>query len=263
MPLVDAHVHLRTGKLSGTLRPASVELALSLLQEDMEQAGVATSLVVTYPEDIPTLAREASRFPGRLYSLLWFDSRRPERSLHELISLVDRFPTVLIGVKTVFPYLSQSLLQREFFPLYALCQERQLPIQFHCGGSPTMEMLCHPNLFAALARAFPRLTLVCLHSGGGWYQAMPPLLAAYANIFLEVEGIQLHEAQLNLPPRVLPYLLQQADTTKIMFGSDRLVREEKYFRRVQFIQSIPPPHRDHVCYRAAARVYRLPMAADG
>ncbi len=81
MPLVDAHVHLRTGKLSGTLRPASVELALSLLQEDMEQAGVATSLVVTYPEDIPTLAREASRFPGRLYSLLWFDSRRPERSL--------------------------------------------------------------------------------------------------------------------------------------------------------------------------------------
>ncbi len=126
-----------------------------------------------------------------------------------------------------------------------------------------MEMLCHPNLFAALARAFPRLTLVCLHSGGGWYQAMPPLLAAYANIFLEVEGIQLHEAQLNLPPRVLPYLLQQADTTKIMFGSDRLVREEKYFRRVQFIQSIPPPHRDHVCYRAAARVYRLPMAADG
>lgn len=263
MLLIDAHVHLRTGKLSGTPTPASAELALSLLQDDMEQAGVTTSLVVTWPEDVSVLAREAARTPGRFYSLLWFDSRWPERSLRELVSLVERFPTVLMGVKTVLPYLSQSPLQRELLPLYAFCQERQLPIQFHCGGNPTMEMLCRPDLFAVLARAFPQLTLVCLHSGGGWYRVMPRLLAAYANIYLEVEGVQLHEAQLHLTPRVLPYLLQQADTAKIMFGSDRLVREEKYFRRVQFINNIPPPYHADVCYRTAARVYRLPISADG
>jgi predicted TIM-barrel fold metal-dependent hydrolase len=263
MPLVDAHVHLRTGKLAGTPTPRSAELALSLLLDDMAQAGVTTSLVVTWPEDVPALAREASRAPGRLYSLLWFDSRWPDKSLQELISLVDQFPAVLLGVKTVFPYLSQSPLQRELLPLYAFCQERQLPIQFHCGGNPDMEMLCRPDLFAVLARAFPQLTLVCLHSGGGWYRLMPRLLAAYANIYLEIEGVQLHEAQLNLTPQVAPYLLQQADTAKIMFGSDRLVREAKYFRRVQFIQNIPSSYRDNVCYRTAARVYRLPIATDG
>jgi len=255
--IVDAHTHLRTGKLSGTPTPASAELALQLLQEDMEQAELTTSLVVTWPEDVPVLASEAVHSPGRVYSLLWFDSRSPDRSLQELVLLVERFPAVLIGVKTVFPYLYQSPLQREFFPLYAFCQERRLPIQFHFGGNPRMEAVCHPSLFAVLARTFQQLSIICLHAGGGWRQEIPHLLATCPNVYLEVEGLQLHEAQLNLPPQVLPYLLQHCRSEKIMFGSDRLGREEKFFRRVQFIRSLPPPYREDLCYRTAANVYRL------
>ena len=257
MRLVDAHTHLRTGKLSGTPTPASAEIALQLLQEDIERAEVATSLVVTWPEDVPALAQEAARSPGKLYSLLWFDSRRPDRSLQELALLVARFPSVLIGVKTVFPYLYQNPLQQEFFPLYAFCQERRLPIQFHFGGNPRMEAVCHPSLFIALARTFPELPIVCLHTGGGWYREMPHLLATCPNVYLEVEGLQLHEAQLNLPPQVLPYLLQRRGSAKLMFGSDRIGREEKFFRRVQFISSIPLPYRDDLCQQTATRVYRL------
>jgi predicted TIM-barrel fold metal-dependent hydrolase len=260
MFLVDAHIHLRTGKLSGTPTPASAEFALQLLQEDMERAEVTTSLVVTWPEDVPVLAREAVHAPGKLYSLLWFDSRRPDASLQELALLFERFPSLLIGVKTVFPYLYQNPLQREFFPLYTFCQERQLPIQFHFGGNPRMEAVCRPFLFATLARVFPQLRIVCLHAGGGWYTEMPSLLATHPNMYLEVEGLQLHEAQLNLPPHVLPYLLQRCGSAKMMFGSDRIVREEKYFRRVEFIKSIPQPHLDNLCHRTASQVYRLPAS---
>src|SRR5262245_1334293 len=258
MVLIDAHTHLRTGKLSGTPTPSSATVALQLLEEDMEQAEVRTSLVVTWPEDVPALAKQAVRAPGKLYSLLWFDSRQPERSLQELTALVEQFPAVLIGVKTVFPYLYQSPLQQEFLPLYTFCQEHQLPLQFHFGGNPRMEAACHPSLFATLARTFPQLPIVCLHGGGGWWRDMPALLATYPNVYLEVEGLQLYEAQLNLPPSVLPYLLQRCAATKLMFGSDRLIREEKYFRRVQVIKNTPPPYRDDLCSRSAARVYRLP-----
>lgn len=254
--LVDAHTHLRTGKLSGTPTPTLVEVALQHLEEDMAQAEITTSLVVTWPEDVPALSREAAR-TGRLYSLLWFDSRRPERSLQELVSLIEQFPTVLIGVKTVFPYLYQHPLQREFFPLYTFCQERQLPIQFHFGGNPSMEATCRPTLFATLARTFPQLPIVCLHGGGGWWREMPWLLATCPNVYLEVEGLQLHEAQLDLTPQVLPYLLQHSGAAKMMFGSDRIVREEKYFRRTQVIRSIPLPYRDDLCSRTAMRVYGL------
>jgi predicted TIM-barrel fold metal-dependent hydrolase len=257
MVLIDAHTHLRTGKLSGTPTPPSATVALQLLEEDMEQAEVGTSLVVTWPEDVPELATEAARAPGKLYSLLWFDSRRPERSLQELAALVEQFPAVLVGVKTVFPYLYQSPLQREFLPLYTFCQEHQLPLQFHFGGNPRMEAVCHPSLFATLARTFPQLAIVCLHGGGGWWRDMPALLATCPNVYLEVEGLQLHEAQLNLAPQVLPYLLQRLGASKIMFGSDRLMREEKYFRRVQVARTVPPPYRDDLCSHTALRVYRL------
>ena len=258
MLLIDAHIHLRTGKFSGNPTPASAELAVQLLQEDMERAEVTTSLVVTWPEDVPLLAREADPQSRSLYSLLWFDSRQPASSLQELILLCERFPSFLIGVKTVFPYLYQNPLQQEFFPLYTFCQERQLPIQFHFGGNPRMEAACRPFFFATLARLFPQLRIVCLHAGGGWYSELPTLLAAYPNVYLEVEGLQLHEAQLNLPPQVLPYLLQRCGSAKIMFGSDRIVREEKYFRRVEFIKSIPQPYLDDLCHRTASQVYRLP-----
>ena len=258
MSLIDAHTHLRTGKLTGTLTPASVEVALRLFQEDMEQAEVTTALVVTLPEDVSALAQEAARAPGRLYSLLWFDSRQPGRSLQELQLLVTRFPSLLIGVKTVLPYLYQNPLQQEFFPLYTFCQAHRLPIQFHFGGNPRMEALCHPSLFAALARTFPQLLIVCLHAGGGWSQEIPALLAAYPNVYLEVEGIQLHEAELNLPPQVVPFLIQRCGSAKLMFGSDRIGREQKFFRRIQYIQSLPLPYRDDLCQRTAARVYRLP-----
>jgi len=254
---VDAHIHLRTGKFSGTPTPASVEIALQLLQEDTERAELTTSLVVTWPEDVPALAQEAARSPGKLYGLLWFDSRRSDRSLQELTVLADRFPAVLKGVKTVFPYLYQNPLQPEFFPLYAFCQERRLPIQFHFGGNPRMEEVCRPSLFVALARTFPELPIVCLHAGGGWHQQMPELLATCPNVYLEVEGLQLHEAQLHLPPQVLPYLLQRSGSAKIMFGSDRIGREEKFFRRVQFIGSIPPPYGEDLRHRTATLVYRL------
>ena len=56
MVLIDAHTHLRTGKLSGTPTPPSAAVALQLLEEDMEQAEIDTSLLVTWPEDIPALA---------------------------------------------------------------------------------------------------------------------------------------------------------------------------------------------------------------
>jgi len=257
MVLIDARTHLRTGKLSGTPTPSSAAVALQLLEEDMEQAEIDTSLVVTWPEDVPALATEAARTPGRLYSLLWFDSRQPERSLHELAALVEQFPAVLVGVKTVFPYLYQSPLQQEFLPLYTFCQEHQLPLQFHFGGNPRMEAACHPSLFATLARTFPQLSIVCLHGGGGWWQEMPALLATCPNVYLEVEGLQLHEAQLNLAPQVLTYLLHRSGASKIMFGSDRLMREEKYFRRVQVVRTVPPPYRDDLCSQTAVRVYRL------
>lgn len=257
MPLIDAHVHLRSGKLSRARPQISAEAALQLLLRDMATAGVDTSLLVTWPEDVPVVAREASVQPGKLFSLVWFDSRNSVDSLSQLVSLADRFPSVVIGAKTVFPYLRQHPLQPEFMPLYAFCQDRRLPIQFHFGGSPVMEALCHPNLFGVLARAFPRLTIVCLHTGGGWSRDLPNLLRHHPNIYVETEYLQLHEAELNMPPEIVPRFLKEWGSTRVMFGSDRVRPEAKYFRRIELVRALPPVARDDLCYRNPRAAYKL------
>src|SRR5438128_5310056 len=133
MPVIDAHVHLRSGKLARVKPLISAEAAVQLLLRDMASAGVDTSLLVTWAEDVPVVAREAAAQPRKLFSLVWFDSRNPVESLSQLVSLADQFPSLVVGAKTVFPYLRQHPLQPEFMPLYAFCQERRLPIQFHFG----------------------------------------------------------------------------------------------------------------------------------
>ena len=257
MPFIDAHVHLRSGQLSRTRPPISAEAALQLLLKDMSKAGVNTSLLVTWPEDVAVVAREAIVRPGRLFSLVWFDSRNPVVSLSQLVTLADQFPSVVIGAKTVFPYLRQHPLQPEFMALYAFCQDRRLPIQFHFGGSPMMEALCHPNLFGVLARMFPRLSIVCLHTGCGWSRELPNLLRHHPNICVETEYLQLHEAELNMPPEIVPRFLKEWGLTRVMFGSDRVRPEAKYFRRIELVRALPEVARDDLCYRNARAAYNL------
>lgn len=52
MLLIDAHTHLRTGKLSGTPTPASAETALQFLQEDMELAVPREQDLTTDPDRV-------------------------------------------------------------------------------------------------------------------------------------------------------------------------------------------------------------------
>ena len=120
-----------------------------------------------------------------------------------------------------------------------------------------MEALCHPHLFAVLARAFPRLTIVCLHTGGGWSRELPHLLRYHPNICVETEYLQLHEAELNMPPEIVPHFLQSWGLTRVMFGSDRVRPEAKYFRRVEMVKALPPMVRDDLCYHNARIAYRL------
>jgi predicted TIM-barrel fold metal-dependent hydrolase len=49
----------------------------------------------------------------------------------------------------------------------------------------------------------------------------------------------------------------KADSAKLMFGSDRIGQEDKFFRRVQYLHSLPLPYREDLCHRTATRVYRL------
>jgi len=62
---------------------------------------------------------------------------------------------------------------------------------------------------------------------------------------------------LNMPPQVVPHFLQNWGLTRVMFGSDRVRPEAKYFRRIELVKALPQTLRDDLCYRNARLAYRI------
>lgn len=265
---VDAHVHgvcfrirerfLRAGMAAvfGDCSPDDMTQSMGSLLADMERAGVDASIVITSSN--LNLFEEYSRVhPNKLFVGYLYDSRDPKEGLRALRRAVDTYPRVIKCVKTLFPYLGQHPLQKEFQPLYRYCEKRRLPIQFHMGGDSRMEELSNPLYFGKLSSLFPKLTIVCLHAGGGMFQSTPLLLNLWPNLFVELEGLQLNEAEGSRQPNVLRNLLRKVDSSRLMFGSDRIFPEDKYFWRVEAARSVAREHVENLCWKTANRVFDL------
>jgi len=265
---IDAHVHVVAFSIHEEFRrlglsaifdhcPAhEIKEATDSLLSDMEKAGVESSLVVTSC-NLSIFEEYAKRYPDKLFIAYLFDSRNPREGLRVLRRTVEKHDRLIKCVKTMFPYLGQSPLQKEFSPLYRFCEKRKLPIQFHMGGDHNMENLSNPLYFGKLASIFPQLKIVCLHAGGGMMATVPLLMKLWPNIYLEVEGLQLNEAEGSREPNALRFLLEHVGSNRLMFGSDRIFPEEKYFWRVHAVKSVASEHLENLCWKTANHVFDL------
>jgi len=266
--LIDAHVHcvpsrireefFRIGLAAFFERfPADImEEPVENLLSDMERAGVDASVVVTAGE-LDIFEKYAKTHPNKLFVAYVYDSRNPKEGFRLLRKAFAKHWRVIKCVKTVFPYLNQHPAQKEFFPLYRYCEREKLPIQFHMGGDPRMEALCNLLYYARLCSLFPKLKIVCLHAGGGATDKIPVLVDLWETVFVEMEGLQLGEAEGNRQPGTLRYLLEKMGSERLMFGSDRIFPEDKYFWRAQAVKSLSGEQAENVCWRTANKVFSL------
>jgi uncharacterized protein len=108
---------------------------------------------------------------------------------------------------------------RELYPAYALCQERGVPVVFHCGTSNfdgAVNRYADPVYAEDVAKDFPELTIVLAHGGRGWwYDAAAFLALMRERVWIELSG---------LPPRKLPEYYARHDLDrlgrKFIFGTD-------------------------------------------
>jgi hypothetical protein len=108
---------------------------------------------------------------------------------------------------------------RELYPAYAICQERRLPVVFHCGTSNfdgAVNRFADPIFVEDVAKDFPELTIVLAHGGRGWwYDAAAFLALMRERVWIELSG---------LPPRKLPEYYARHDLErlgrKFIFGTD-------------------------------------------
>jgi predicted TIM-barrel fold metal-dependent hydrolase len=108
---------------------------------------------------------------------------------------------------------------RELYPGYALCQERGVPVIFHCGTSNfdgAVNRFADPIYAEDVAKDFPELTIVLAHGGRGWwYDAAAFLTLMRERVWIEISG---------LPPTKLPEYYARHDLDrlgrKFIFGTD-------------------------------------------
>lgn len=266
--IIDTHVHLVSFRIREEFQriglsavfnhcsPDELREPIDSLLSDMEKAGVDTSLIVTCC-NLETFELPRKKHPDKLFVAFLYDSRNPKEALRNLRKAVEKHPGFVRCAKTIFPYLGQDPLEKEFHPLYKYCETQKLPIQFHMGGDTSMELLSDPLYFGKLAESFPELKIICLHAGGGMVKKMPLLMSLWPNIYLEVEALQLHEAEGSRNPETLRYLLGHVDSNRMMFGSDRIFPEKKYFWRVQAAREASPEHAENLCWKTANKLFEL------
>lgn len=273
--IIDTHVHdvplsrkapSLIPHLGGT-RPATDPLLqrmeaarLSDLIQDMNRAGVRTSLVVLQ-EETEEFFRLAAEHPGRLFGLASYDSHSPRQGLEQVRTLCDSHAGLIVGVTSAFPCFHQDPRLNDFVPLYEYCMQRDLAVQFHLGDDPTGGAAGHPMALAVLAKTYPRLKVVCLHARGR-HGDLLGLLGRLPNLFLQVEALQDAEAEGDGEPRILRTVLRAAGGRKVMFGSNWRGRDERYLQRVETVRRLPRWQRKNVGWCTAARVYGPQLLSD-
>lgn len=230
------------------------------LIEDMDRAGAGTSLVVLY-EETDEFFRLAPRHPGRLFGLAYFDSLSSHEGLERVRTLCDDHPDLILGVRTAMSIFHQDPRLKDFAPLYEFCLERDLPVQFHIGGTPE-EAIARPTPFGVLAASYPRLRIVCLNWDGPWHPEFPGFLRRFPNLYAAVEGPPGSDADGDGGSRTYREFLRQAGSRKLMFGSNWLGRDLAHPQAVERALSLPWWQRRNVCWRTAARVYGAHILGD-
>lgn len=200
---------------------------------------------------------EAERTDGFLLPLVQYDPRSAARANRRFARALDNGA---VGLK-VHPASHQlPPNNRSLYPLYAVAEERQAPVWFHVGSSvfPGAKMRhCDPMHVDEVAADFPDLTVVCAHSGRGfWTDQVFFLTRMRENVWMELSGLpasRIHEH--------FPELDRVAD--RILFGSDwpsspsvrRLIQE---FRELPYL----PDTIENALWRNATKLFALDQLGD-
>lgn len=103
------------------------------------------------------------------------------------------------------------------YPIYALAQDRGVPVMFHTGSSifPGAKLKYGDPLFLDdIAVDFPDLTIIMSHGGRGfWYDRAQFLVKIRPNVYIDVSGLP--------PSKLLDYFPEMERLKdKFLFGTD-------------------------------------------
>jgi uncharacterized protein len=161
------------------------------------------------------------------------------------------------------------------FPFYEICQDYDIPVSIHTGGSfPGITerntnfrlRLGDPFLVEDILVNFPKLRVYLMHAGAHFYERTAMLMRQYPNLYVDI-------AVLNWIPDAnhffLPFLKlakQYHVLDRVMYGSDQMIWPEAIGMAIQNLQSVDfltLEEKKDIFYNNAARFLRLSESEIG
>ena len=191
---------------------------LVLLPED---SSTKDGVVALSNEDIATLVRLD---PQRFIGFATVDPNRPDA----LDVLKCAFDTLKLQGLKLHPAKQQFFPDDpKMFPIYEMCQKRNLPITFHCGMSwqpNTYLKYCHPFQFEEVAIRFPELRINLAHFGFPWTTETAAIILKYPNVYADTASCYMDCPEQFFEQIFLkqmgPLWIEHNFREKILFGSN-------------------------------------------
>lgn len=228
MRYFDFHTHAFTDALaeravSGLADTSGITPAtdgtLAGLRKKMAENGIDRALllpVATKPSQQTTINNWAAEIMGD--GLFCCGTVHPDAE--DAVREVERIKSLgLCGVKFHSEYQKFAPHEERMFPIYEKIAELGLIAVFHGGWDPYSEDIVRatPQSFAALAEAFPHLTIVAAHLGGlgMWDDVERYTAGKYENLWFDVGVISRY-----IEDEQLLRIIRMQGADKVLFGSD-------------------------------------------
>ena len=233
--IVDCHVNIfdpdqftpPAVDLSGGARPGGVAMRADAdtLHEALRDVDKAIIFSPRYKDSIgidgndEVTAAAVARYPDKFVGFACVDPRRPDY-MELLRHAVDGLK--LRGVKFGPIYASVPLDDPRLDPVYAYCQENDLPLTMHMGTTFARDTLLdagRPLHVDAVAQRYPDLKMVMAHMGHPWIDECIVVARKRPNVYMEVSALfyrpwQFYQALISAQE----YLITDKD--KIFWGTD-------------------------------------------
>ena len=228
----------------------------------MDEAGVQTILATDllawsyrrqarFAADMTTeIAALTQRYPGRVYGLADYDPFDIRGSLIKLEADVRER-----GYKGVYVHIygyDIGLDHRKMYPLYAKCEELQVPVAMQVGHVLEAMPSEHgrPMQLDRIACDFPSLSIVGTHTGYPWVDEMIAVTTKWPNVYLNISAWLPKYFGPNLPQ----FMRSKSGSEKVLFGSNGL-SWDRYLTEMERLE-IPKERMDKILWGNAKKIYR-------
>jgi len=207
-------------------------LSMDNFIKQLKEAGITYSAVHNMDEEnavgfaLPNdyVADILKKYPNQFIAFSGFNPHKGKKSLDE----VERALTTLGFKAVVFrPYMHGLFADdRRYYPLYALCQSKNVPIWIHTSVNWMTDRSMyfgHPSHLEPVLLDFPRLNIIAGHGGWPWVPDIVLMMWKYDNLYADTSA---HRPKyIATPSTGWDMFIKFANSTiqdKIVFGSDWL-----------------------------------------